>query len=368
MTGAAGRGEGSGERSDERSDEVWDEFRNLAGSEQAARIEDLAREALRAWDLAGARTELVKYRENAVFSVTSEAGERYAMRVHRPRYRSDAHIRSEMQWMEALGDAGVRTPEAVPTRDGEPVALASAPGVPEPRQCDLFRWIDGAQLGRLEGGVEGDAAAVADTYRFLGRLAATVHEHGARWKKPEGFTRPAWDADALVGDEPAFGRFEELSCLESGQLAILLPARDRVRERLAAFGQHRDRYGLLHGDFLPENVLVGEGEPRLIDFDDCGDGWYVFELATALFPLLVQGQAAAVGRAYVEGYRERRALPDTHVEWLPTMLMARSLSYLGWPVGRPEMEEAQQLAPVIAAVVTGIAERYLAGEPIGLED
>jgi Ser/Thr protein kinase RdoA (MazF antagonist) len=115
-------------------------------------------------------------------------------------------------------------------------------------------------------------------------------------------------------------------------------------------------------------VLVGEGEPRLIDFDDCGDGWYGFELATALFPLVVQGQAAAPGRAYVEGYRAVRALPDEQLEMLPTFLMARSLSYLGWPVGRPEMEEAQQMAPIIAAVVAGLGERYLAGDRLGLED
>jgi hypothetical protein len=48
--------------------------------------------------------------------------------------------------------------------------------------------------------------------------------------------------------------------------------------------------------------------------------------------------------------------------------MARSLSYLGWPVGRPEMEEAQQMAPIIAAVVAGLGERYLAGDRLGLED
>ena len=112
-------------------------------------------------------------------------------------------------------------------------------------------------------------------------------------------------------------------------------------------------------------MLVGPEGPRLIDFDDCGDGWYVFELATALVPLLVQGDAGAVCRAYLEGYRELRAFPDAQLELLPTLLIARSLSYLGWPAGRPEMEEAQQLAPFLAAVVTDLARRYLAGEPLG---
>ncbi len=346
----------------------WEEFRDLAGKEQAARIERLACRALPEWGLGDACVELVKYRENAVFSVTSGEGARYALRVHRPGYRSDAQIRSEMQWMAALADVGVRTPEVVPTRSGDVLTRSRAEGVPEARQCDLFSWIDGAQLGRLEDGVEGDARKVADAYRTLGRLAATVHEHGASWPRPGGFARPDWDADALVGDQPVYGRFEELACLEPAQETVLVRARERVRERLAAFGRASDRWGLLHGDFLPENVLVGAGAPRLIDFDDCGDGWYVFELATGLFPLVVQGKVAFVCGAYVEGYRSLRELPDAQLELLPDMLMARALSYLGWPVGRPEMEEAQQMAPLLAAVVTGLATRYLAGEPLGLEN
>ncbi|MGH0033668.1 MAG: phosphotransferase enzyme family protein [Myxococcota bacterium] len=343
-------------------------FRDLTGDEQSRRIADLARRALHRWGLQDAGLSLLKYRENAVFAVTGEDGERFALRVHRPGYRTDAHIRSEVQWMQALASAGVRTPEVVPTLDGEVVATAGAQGVPEPRQCDLFRWVDGEQLGRLEDGVQGDAAAVAEVYRVIGRLAAVVHDHGAAWKKPEGFSRPAWDADALVGDDPTFGRFWELDCLEDAQRTRLLETRDRVRTQLALLGKGDDRYGLLHGDFLPENVLVADGEPRLIDFDDCGDGWYAFELATGLFPLVVQGNAAGPGRAYVEGYREVRALAEEPLELLPTLLMARALSYLGWPVGRPEMAEARQLAPAIAAIVTGLAERYLAGEPLGLVD
>jgi Ser/Thr protein kinase RdoA (MazF antagonist) len=346
----------------------WEEFRDLAGKEQAARIEALARRALPEWGLDDARVELVKYRENAVFSITAGDGARYALRVHRPRYRSDDEIRSEAQWMAALEEVGVRTPEIVPTRSGDVVTHAHADGVPEPRQCDLFRWIDGAQLGRLEDGVEGGADEVADAYRTLGRLAATVHDHGARWPRPDGWVRPVWDSDALVGDEPVYGRPEDLACLKPEQETVIVRARERVRERLADFGQASDRWGLLHGDFLPENVLIGAGDPRLIDFDDCGDGWYVFELATGLFPLLVQGNAALAGRAYVEGYRTLRPFPDEQLALLPDMLIARALSYLGWPVGRPEMEEAQQMAPFLAAIVTDLATRYLDGERLGLED
>ena len=339
-------------------------FRALPTSEQAARLADMAASALREWSLDGARIELVKYRENAVFSVRAADECRYAMRVHRPGYRSDAHIRSEIAWMRALVEVGVRTPEVVDTRDGDVLARVESAGVPEARYCDLSRWIDGAQLGRLEDGVAGDPAEAAASYRTIGRIAAVVHEHGARWSRPAAWSRPVWDEASLVGDTPAFGDFRELECLSGEQLSLLTDARTLAGERLEAFGKGSDRWGLLHGDFLPENVLVADDGLRLIDFDDCGDGWYVFELATGLFPLVVQGTADAMRRAYVEGYRSVRALPDAHLALLPTMLMARTLSYLGWPVGRPEIHEARQFAPFLASVATSFARCYLAGEPL----
>lgn len=339
-------------------------FRALPTTEQAARLARLAASALREWSLGGARLELVKYRENAVFSVSAADGSRYAIRIHRPGYRSAAQVRSEIQWMRALAEVGVRTPEVLDTRNGDVLAVAEAAGVPEPRLCDLSRWIDGAQLGRLEHGVEGDLETATASYRTIGRIAAVVHEHGVRWPRPEGFSRPQWDAASLVGETPVFGDFRDLDCLSGEQISLLMDARAQVRERLDAFGRGSDRWGLLHGDFLPENVLVACDGLRLIDFDDCGDGWYVFELATALFPLLLQGTADAMGRAYIESYRSVRALPNEHLALLPTMLLARSLSYLGWPVGRPEIHEAAQIAPFLASVVTQLARCYLAGEPL----
>ena len=206
----------------------------------------MAARALCEWSLDGARIELVKIRENAVFLVRAAHECRYAMRVHRPGYRSDAHIRSEIAWMRALAEVGVRTPEVVDTRDGDVLARVEAVGVPEPRYCDLSRWIDGAQLGRLEDGVAGDPAEAVASYRTIGRIAAVVHEHGARWSRPAAWSRPVWDEASLVGDTPAFGDFRDLECLSGEQLAVLTEARTLAGERLRAFGKESDRWIFLH--------------------------------------------------------------------------------------------------------------------------
>jgi Ser/Thr protein kinase RdoA (MazF antagonist) len=70
--------------------------------------------------------------------------------------------------------------------------------------------------------------------------------------------------------------------------------------------------------------------PRLIDFDDCGFGWFLYDLATLL--LLHEGQPhhAAAREAWLRGYRAVRPLGDEHLAQLGALTMARRLVVLGW--------------------------------------
>lgn len=331
-------------------------FASLTEPEQAARLCALGRRALVAWDLGDAHLELIKYRENAVFGVTTNAGDRNVLRVHRPHYRSDDQIRAEGAWMKALAAAGIETPSMRPTRDGDVLCLATADGVPEPRQCDLLAWVDGAPVGTLEHGVALDDAALRSTYVTVGAIAARIHNHGLDWQRPAGFTRPAWDADALVGDSPVFGRFWELPELAPDTRTLLLAARDRSRDRMAALGPANE---LIHGDLIPDNLLASASALRIIDFDDCGWSWFGFELATSLFTLRLAGGFEPALDAWLAGYRSVRPFPDWQLELLPTFLMARGLSYLGWPLGRPEIASQRPLVPFFAAALSDMATGYL---------
>src|SRR5581483_818409 len=127
--------------------------------------------------------------------------------------------------------------------------------------------------------------------------------------------------------------------------ALLLAARDRARERLDALGPANE---LIHGDLVPDNVLTADAAIRVIDFDDCGWSWFGFELATSLFPLRLLGGFEPALAGYLEGYRAVRAFPQHQLEELPTLLVARGLSYLGWTVGRPEIAAQRPLVPFLA--------------------
>ncbi len=345
----------------EKSREI---FARLSTEDQVAALAQLARNALQAWRLADAGLDLIKYRENAVFAVDARAGEhgdgselRYVLRVHRPRYRSDDDLRSEAAWTRALAAAGVETAAMLQTTDGDILSVAEAAAVPEPRQCDLMAWVDGEALGSLEHGVKLGDTGIEENYRRVGEIAARIHEHGLSWEKPSWFSRPRWDVDALLGDDPIFGRFWELDLLDQSQLAPLQRARELARERLDELGPPDL---LIHGDAMPDNLLVSGDRVRVIDFDDCGWSWAGLELATSVFPLLLAGGFDAGLRGFLSGYQSVREFPAEQVDALPHLLMARGLSYLGWPVGRPEIESARQFAPLASVAMVEMAKKYLA--------
>jgi Ser/Thr protein kinase RdoA (MazF antagonist) len=337
------------------------DFFELDVDQQAERMENLGRATLPAWGLEGAQLSLIKYRENAVFELTAVDGTRYALRIHRGGYHSDNALRSELQWMAALEESGIHVPALVPAKNGESFVVMTVEGIPGPHQVDLFEWVDGSHMGSVEEGLS-DPQALPANYRTLGALAAQVHNQAVGWELPQGFTRHSWDVDGLVGEEPFWGRFWELDMLTPEQRELILAAREQVRIDLQAYAdapENADRYSMIHADFVAENLMVAGDQVRLIDFDDAGFGWHLFELATAVYFEMEEEHYPAIWQALVEGYREHRSLPDSQLDYMPLFLLARSFTYLGWTHTRSETETAQELGPMLIERACKLSRDYL---------
>jgi Ser/Thr protein kinase RdoA (MazF antagonist) len=334
-------------------------FYQLTPDAQGELLAGLAGQVLATWGLEARELELLKYRENAVFRVLANDGRPYALRVHRAGYHTDAELRSELAWMRALLEDGFDVPELVPTAQGELFAVVTHDGVPEPRQVDLFQWVCGSPLGSVEGSLEGDAEALETTFRTIGVLAARLHNQASDWTPPAGFTRHAWDADGLVGEQPLWGRFWELDQLTDEQRALIARARARVRSDLERLERSQRNYGLIHADFAPENLMVDGTRIRLLDFDDAGYGWHLFEVATSLYFHIGQPYFDAVERAMLAGYRSERDLTAADEALLPLFYAARSFTYLGWVHTRQETETARELTPMLIELCCGVCGRYL---------
>jgi Ser/Thr protein kinase RdoA (MazF antagonist) len=333
-------------------------FSELPPAEQSARLHGMALAAVAHWPFECTRIEPIKIRENAVYAVHMADGRRVVMRIHRLGYHSDAALRSELAWMKALRAGGIEVPQVVPSRSGNAFERIDCEGVPGPRQVDVFEWIDGNQLGSVEQGLSSDRAWVERTYAVVGELAARMHNQSCAWQPPAGFQRHSWCDEGLAGAAPLWGRFWELKGLSPRQRSSFERLRARLKQEMLDFGKTPDRFGLIHADLVPENILVDGDRLRIIDFDDAGFGWHLFEIATSLYFIRRDSLYETARDALIAGYRRHRVLPEEDLRLLPMFLAARGTTYLGWVHTRTGEATALELMPQLVELAEAAADDY----------
>ena len=318
-------------------------FQELTYLGQTRRLRRLAQSALQDYGLGDARLKLIAHEENTTFRVDAPHAapgkatpgpyveNRFLLRLHLPGYQSAEAIASELAWLAALRkEAGLAVPEPVRTLRGEFLTEARAPGMPEQRVCSLLRWMRGRFHERRPRPAH---------FAAMGQLVARLHEHAARWQLPPTFTRRPWDWEGLFGDDDAGFNL-------SGQAWTLLPQPYRELFQAAArhigrimrqLGQGADVYGLIHADLTLANVLFSGGEARAIDFDDCGSGYWVYDLAVVLYECLEHENRLAFRAALLDGYTRVRPLPQEQLLQLDAFIMARVVTLVLWEIDRAEV-------------------------------
>jgi len=282
-------------------------------------IETLAQEAAQHWG--GQSPRLIRNRENAVFEITLPTGPA-ALRLHRMGYQSDAAIWSELWWCAALAAEGVAVPAALPNLRGDLLVTLS-----NGRKASVISWVKGEALGIAGEPFDLPLPVLLDRHRALGRLVAEFHVATAQLTLPEAFTRPRWDIPGLVGEAPFWGRFWEHPEATPDQRATLIRARTFLRERLT---DHALIAAIvpIHADVLRENVLVNDHSLSLIDFDDSGWGFALYDLGTVLSQNLYEPAYPEIRDALMEGYgTSDRAMVEIFT-------LARTCASVGWTMPR----------------------------------
>jgi len=298
-------------------------------------VTTLATAAAARWGIERA-PELIQHRENSVFGVVLPSGERAALRVHRPGYHDDAAIRSELHWMAELSRQGIDVPQPIPDGQGKMLVHQATPDIPQGRAVDVLSWVEGVPLGRSGVPLDHDLAALENIFSALGAALAKLHTASDAWTPPDDFQRPAWDAEGLLGPVPVWGRFWELSALSTAERRLIDQARAVAARDLGGFAAGGGDYGLIHADVVRENVLLGaapragKADIMLIDFDDGGMGWRMFELATVVHANRAEPHAAAIEQALFAGYRSIRSFSAYERDHMALFKLLRSFSYLGW--------------------------------------
>lgn len=288
-------------------------------------LQSLAAEAAAHWN--GTPLRLIRNRENAVFEMAVPNG-RAALRLHREGYQDDAAIRSELWWCAALAAQGVAVPAALSTRnDSHLVTLSTG------RKASAITWVDGEALGEAGRSFDHPLPRLLELYQSLGRLLATFHATTDRLTLPADFTRPKWDIPGLVGEAPFWGRFWDHPGATPDQRAVLVRARAFLHARLSGHLTDGGNIGPIHADVLRENVLVNDRSLSLIDFDDSGIGFRLYDLGTALSQNLYEPAYTEIRDALMKGYG------TSDRQMVEIFTLARTCASVGWTMPRLDLAD-----------------------------
>ncbi|MDX2306686.1 MAG: phosphotransferase [Hyphomicrobium sp.] len=316
------------------------------------KLDGLALKAIRRFDLpATATVKLINLSENATFQVNDPSnGRRWALRVHRIGYHSRRGIASELAWVRALKSEGVViTPAPIPGRDGECIQTIAVDDLPEPRNTVLFDWEAGAEPANT------DVAG----FELLGETAARMHGHVKRWTPPAWFERHAWNFETSLGATPHWGRWRDGMGMSPEILAIFERTVALIETRLKAFGQSPARFGLVHGDMRLANLLMDEGKVKVIDFDDCGFSWFLYDCATTVSFFEHKPEVPELIAAWVRGYRRVGDLSNEDEAEIETFVMLRRLLLVAWIGSHSETDLAQSMGVDYTRTTVPLCERYL---------
>jgi Ser/Thr protein kinase RdoA (MazF antagonist) len=316
-------------------------------------LTQLAERALGLYDLPrNSSVQLISLSENETYKIEAPGGRRWALRLQRPGYQSKNSLASEISWLVALRNDGVvATPVPVAGLNGEWVQVARSPADGEQRNLVLFEWENGHQP---EIGMD-----LRHCFRTLGAITAQMHAHSKTWQRPHGFERFTWNFETALGEVPRWGRWRDGLGMTATRLDLFGRTSELIRERLQLYGSAPDRFGLAHCDLRLANLLVHGSEVKVIDFDDCGFGWYMYDAATPLSFYEHLPEVPGLIDRWLEGYRSVSAVSNAEEEEIPTFVMLRRLLLVAWVGSHAETDLAHSLGVSYTDQTVDLCSAYL---------
>jgi Ser/Thr protein kinase RdoA (MazF antagonist) len=273
-------------------------------------VHDLAAILQRLYGFQQVRCQLIKATIRAVYQVWADAQE-YVLYIYRPTPRTRSEIEAELTWIQHVAQHGLATPTPLRTQQDDYLFTLTAPE--GERQAVLFPFVSGQPLSKQPDPI---------TAEQCGALIGQLHAIGA----PPPLARPLIDFDHLVTNN--LRAITAAMPHRNADLHILETSAARLQALWSAIAT--TDYGLLHGDLIPSNILVAE-RPTLIDFDFCGYGCRLYDVAVFCYEADYWQMGAAVKSAFLQGYQQTRLLPVVDQYRLHLLQIAHSIFSLGVP-------------------------------------
>ena len=279
------------------------------------------KKALSIWNLNN-KYELIAFKENVTYKTFNYDGLQLVLRFHRKNYSSREEINSELIWLNALNKEKINVPKPIKSVNRKFIEKVND------QYVSALTWLRGNPLTKLNY----DEKSLLNNKVFfnLGKELAKLHLFSDRWNKKKTLKRRKWDVDGLLGVYPIWDKFWCNPELTVDQKKRIILMRNKCHAILENNLTNLD-YGLIHADAVRDNVLYNNNIVSLIDFDDSGYGFRLFDLATTLLYYLEDKNFLIIKNQLIKGYLSIKSL---NLELLDIFILIRSFTYVGWNIKR----------------------------------
>lgn len=322
--------------------------------DQLEKFHQIANEAIHSYpSLSQSTIQLLNYSENATYLVkNSITGEKYILRVSRPGYHTKSEIESELIWLKSI-DEHSSINVSLPILGGNSEYIQVVKLENTQYYCTIFTFLKGNAPD------EDKESELIRQFENLGEITAQLHEHSVNYgAKLHDISRLSWNYETILGKEPKWGRWQDGLAITPERAELFQKVSQKIQFRLNSFGKNPNRYGLIHSDLRLANLLVEQEQIKVIDFDDCGFGWYLYDLATSLSFIEHKLFVPALIESWLKGYRKVRHLSKEEELEIPTFIMMRRLQLIAW-IGSRENETTRELGSEFTESADFLAKRYL---------
>jgi Ser/Thr protein kinase RdoA (MazF antagonist) len=306
-------------------------FFELTTRGKLGRARRVALAALEHYDVAVRSMQAVTYHLNVLYRLDTTDGERYALRISHWDWRDDIELNSELAWLNALADeTDIGAHRPLPNRDGDLVTTVSVDGFPERQRVVLFTWAAGVPLAErlTDANVE-----------QMGVLSARLHEHGATYSPPDGFTTRRLDRLFPRGEQNLIFDPQFAHLFTPQRRAIFEAGIERAQAELDRLYASPTPPQVVHGDLHHENVLINRGTLQPVDFEDIINAYPIQDIALTFYDFRyytnpAKHDYASLCAIFQRGYTTRLAWPQEYDNQIDILHLVRRVWIANWVLQR----------------------------------
>ncbi len=234
---------------------------------------------------------------------------RYSLRVYRTDNNTREAIDFEVDALNYLHAKGFPVAFPIARKSGGYITEISAP--------------EGVRFVLVSAFAHGDMPDYEseDDYRLTGESVAQLHTVSDGFKTAHN--REELDLEMFT--ETVFKQIEPHVSHRPEDLAFLIHCIDTSRNAIERVGVDYMDYGFCHGDVHGGNAHLHDGVLTHFDFEECGFGFRVFDLATFKWGSIGGEKGPVRWAAFTQGYESVRPIKKADIQLLDTFILLRHI-------------------------------------------